>query len=846
MKTRIFTCLTLCALLSHTLLAQLQPPQAISSSFSPGAVSPIDWDSDGDMDFLAEDGTISSSFEPESSQLWLFTNNGSGVFSSTLLLSFAVPKDVTTGDFNNDGLWDVAVASLNQPGPQPDAMGVEVYYAASSTTFGAPQLVYEQLPDDIDFFYTYAILGLAGGDIDQDGFDDLLVVLANDVDAPVDLPINPAFMYGLRSNGAGFEPLERLGETLTDQLIFGSFVNDAELVDVNSDNQVDIVLRVSENFGGDVQVFTNLGGGSFNTIPAYFFGGWDSFDFAQLDADPFMEFVGSYQEATFASINVGHGIDIIDGAPSCRDVLWVDVDLDGDKDIIQGISSSVNGYNVGELLIFENPGSGTNWPRSLYTSFLNDVLIQMERIDIDNDGDEDLLLIVDGNLQWVEIGDNSNPGVVNDERSGALPLTVALSISAAPTTGDLSAATPSASSQSAAVTGEDVWYSFVPSTSGVSLRFNSSSFDGILELQDALGNTLDVENVVAGTGSEFLHFGELVAGATYYVSVRNNNSAQGSGTFTILPVRLRESTCNYGPGPYTLCGFFKATYSGAPSYTFHLTATSNGDEFTATSTSGNSRIAFSQFTGLRWNETYTCTIDANYRLANGAGVIETVPVIGTASCSVIIAAHPVAVMRVSDRCPSIRSVASTVALQSWVCGAVDFEWEFTQQTPSVGLPVSVMRNATDRFFRLSQVPNLQPGATYSVRIRPFFANELVGDWGPAVCLNIAGLASMAPSEEEAVETLYRMESVEETGIPSFQVYPNPTDGSNVFLQLEAFDGDWTELRIVDMQGRTVHQQSFVAATEFVAVPLSLRSGIYLVEVIQANQRFAQRLMVQTK
>jgi hypothetical protein len=68
----------------------------------------------------------------------------------------------------------------------------------------------------------------------------------------------------------------------------------------------------------------------------------------------------------------------------------------------------------------------------------------------------------------------------------------------------LAGAFPSTLAQSTCVTGEDRWYNFTTLSTGVTIFVGSNANDIVIELQDANGNLIDVENSVVGIGTEVL------------------------------------------------------------------------------------------------------------------------------------------------------------------------------------------------------------------------------------------------------------------------------------------------------------------------------------------------------
>jgi len=162
------------------------------------------------------------------------------------------------------------------------------------------------------------------------------------------------------------------------------------------------------------------------------------------------------------------------------------------------------------------------------------------------------------------------------------------------------------------------------------------------------------------------------------------------------------------------------------------------------------------------------------------------------------------------------------------------------QSPSVGLPVAIFRNSADRYFRVSDIPNLQPNSSYSVRIRPHFANGVVGVWGPARCLNIGGSAGMELAEEELEMLENRSTAVEEI---SSLIYPNPSSSGEFYLYDPEWVGASVTLTIYDAMGKMIKNEKFVGAESYYPVYGELDSGLYTVVIQHSENRVIHRLVV---
>ena len=419
--------------------------------------------------------------------------------------------------------------------------------------------------------------------------------------------------------------------------------------------------------------------------------------------------------------------------------------------------------------------------------------------------------------------------------------------------GTLVNAIASASAQTICLTGEDMWHQFVATSEGVSIVVNSSANDIVIELQTAAGVLVAQENAVAGLGGEILNHYGLTTGQVYKVGVRNYNSALGAGTYSICVKMLKRGACDYGPGPYTLCQYFKATWAGATgtSYTFTytgLTGPAAGNVYTRIQNSDICLLT-TVLPTLPYGSTYSVLISNTYTLNNGAGVAETISVPGLAPCSMSTATQPVTALRTSDRCTAgPRFRGAVVAALPWVCGSTNWRWEFTEldaQSQPVGLPIAVNRGAASNYINLGSVLQLQYGKTYSVRtapILPYTGTDY--QWGTPFCMSIVGSAGMIADGSQAANQAVRVEIANEVNM---SLYPNPTHGTDVNINLSGIESDNVQIRIVDAMGRQVWSNRYSVSGVLntnITFEQPLANGLYFVEAIFNGEVQTQRLMVQ--
>ena len=444
----------------------------------------------------------------------------------------------------------------------------------------------------------------------------------------------------------------------------------------------------------------------------------------------------------------------------------------------------------------------------------------------------------------------TNPG---ENPSNATSMSTSIWPNCNAVNGTLVNATVSGAAQTVCLTGEDKWHQFVATSEGISIVVNSSAVDILIELQTAAGVLVAQENAVAGLGGEILNHYGLTAGQVYKVGVRNFNSALGTGTYSICAKMLKRGGCDYGPGPYSLCQYFKATWAGAAgtSYTFTytgLTGPAAGNVYTRTQNS-DICILSSVLPTLPYGSTYSVLITNTYSINNGAGVAETISVPALAPCSMSTVSQPVTALRTSDRCTAgPRFRGSVVASLPWVCGATNWRWEFTEldtQGNPVGLPITVNRGAASNYINLGTVLQLQYGKTYSVRTAPILSYTGTNyQWGTPFCMSIVGSAGMIADGSQANNQTVRVETANEVNM---SLYPNPTHGTDVNINLSGVDSENVQIRIVDAMGRQVWNNRYSVSGVLntnITFERPLANGLYMVEAIFNGEVHTQRMMVQ--
>ncbi|NII29487.1 T9SS type A sorting domain-containing protein [Pseudoflavitalea sp. X16] len=221
------------------------------------------------------------------------------------------------GDVNGDGYADVMIGA---PRYNDTEGGVFVYYGSAAGLVNTPDTISTGLPN---YYLGYAIAG--AGDVNGDGYDDVLVSAYNDI---VTVDTGKVLVY--YGAASGLPPTPNLilqGVNETDKAGFGRSV--ASAGDVNGDGYGDVVIGApysndgSNTLEGRAYVFLGSGTG--------------------LSATPAAILDNANQDyAFFGSVVAGAG----------------DINGDGYTDVLVNAPEYNNGSGIGRAFIYLGSGSG--------------------------------------------------------------------------------------------------------------------------------------------------------------------------------------------------------------------------------------------------------------------------------------------------------------------------------------------------------------------------------------------------------------------------------------------------------------------------------------------------------
>lgn len=416
--------------------------------------------------------------------------------------------------------------------------------------------------------------------------------------------------------------------------------------------------------------------------------------------------------------------------------------------------------------------------------------------------------------------------------------------------GDVNEATIASPEATYRTSALDLWYSFVATTSGARIEFNTGDFDALIELQDASNNPLDIEDVVFVNGGEVLNIGNLTAGDTYLVRVAPFFATTGPAPFDICVQAIPDTRCDYGAGPYSLCNLFKADWVSADDYIFHFTSQTSGITYDYQSGGANTFVVLSNVAGLGWDDTYDVSIDAVWNLNDGNGDAEDIAVLGDEPCAITVDPAPATQLRASDNQANYgpHFLGDFVAATPFVCGVVDWSWVFSN-TDGSQLPITHLRGSSNRFLRLNTVPGLVPGAVYEVTVSPIFANGSTTAPGVVELLSIIGPVEMEGTIASPVVIEEDAQRVDVTDVTAAALYPNPNNGELVYINVNniASDVERITVDIYNNMGALVISEQIAVTGANMQNVMSLNglaSGIYTVNIVAGADVQSERLVIQ--
>jgi len=369
-----------------------QAAQTFAVGHNPGSVAVGDFNADGKLDLAVANTNVYST----SSTVSVLLGNGDGTFQPPLSFAAgAIPLSVAVGDFNGDGVLDMAVANMGQ---SPDFVsGVWVLLGNGDGTFQAA----------LTFPVGRYLYSVAVGDFNGDGKLDLAVA---------DYEYDSVSV--LLGNGDGtFQP------TLT--FAAGDAPSSVAVSDVNGDGRLDLVVTNLGPYAASVLLgngdgsfrapLTSAAGTSPSSVAVGDFNGDGLKDLA----------VANSGEAT-VTIRLGNGDGTFQAAPtfpagrSPRAVATGDFNGDGALDL------AVASEGDGTVSVLLGNGDGTFGPTLTFAA--GDRPVSVVVGDFNGDGEPDLV-VANYSAKTVSVllgnGDGSFQPPVPSASGGTFPQSVA-------------------------------------------------------------------------------------------------------------------------------------------------------------------------------------------------------------------------------------------------------------------------------------------------------------------------------------------------------------------------------------------------------------------------------------
>ena len=407
----------------------------INSALSLSGLSTADFNGDGFEDLVFADysgyfydpisfptGPYSGSGFSNRDRLGILLSNGDGTFAEPQNLKVLVgPKDPTVGDFNGDGVLDIAVGNYALPYGSIVPSTVSILLGNGDGSFA----------DSVEYDVGERPNEIAIGDFNGDGVSDLAVANVSSnfisiLEGNSDGTFNAAENIAINDSGAYSVSVEDIDGDGIDDLIVGT--TSSEVLVLQGESNSNFTLRQTANTGAflsatfttadldndgnadvlgirdrDLIVISNDGNGNLQATPTIEVPGYGSYSLANgdFDGDGFTDLAvadgdvsilisngdGSFQNPVVKTI-----------AQQSSAIATADIDNDGNLDLVVTSTSEIDRFNPGfgqngQVSIFFGNGDGNFGNEVTY-----DVGGEPRSVaigDLNQDGTKDLVI---GNL----------------------------------------------------------------------------------------------------------------------------------------------------------------------------------------------------------------------------------------------------------------------------------------------------------------------------------------------------------------------------------------------------------------------------------------------------------------
>ncbi|WP_271392205.1 T9SS type A sorting domain-containing protein [Aequorivita sinensis] len=273
--------------------------------------------------------------------------------------------------------------------------------------------VYAQFQEHIIESVPYIASAIISTDVDNDGDNDIIV------------------SGGINNQLRWLENTDGLGAFTVAHSILEMpymYAGNLAITDINGDNNVDVLITLTEQDCGDIRTFRNLGAGNFElfSISMYSCGNQTQIGIGDINGDNNNDWISSisgseYNEprvSWFENDGVGNVTEHLIENSFLRSFQLVDVDGDDDIDLI---GFTFNGLGNTQIVWFENTDGGGDFVKHLIG--VNPSLTYDSKLiaaDMDNDGNMDMVIAYNNTLSWFRNEGQGNFGpeiIINSDPS---------------------------------------------------------------------------------------------------------------------------------------------------------------------------------------------------------------------------------------------------------------------------------------------------------------------------------------------------------------------------------------------------------------------------------------------
>ena len=405
--------------------------------------------------------------------------------------------------------------------------------------------------------------------------------------------------------------------------------------------------------------------------------------------------------------------------------------------------------------------------------------------------------------------------------------------------------------------GPDLWYALTAQYNALRVGLSAATGNNTLQLYRNNNGCLELitsENEVS-SGNQTLIYDQLEVGESYYVAL-HRNSGTSNNSAKICFHHFVGSTCdNYysnGTGVYSsVCNSYKVAYrANATSYSINMLSASQNNvnlNYAAyTYTTPNSGTVIARLgTLVAPNNTgspiiYSLNVGAVYSLPDAVGNFSSIIAEPNSTCSLTLNSEPTTSLRIADRCPASKATNQPISISRAVCGALFYQWEFTQISPSAAPAVYANTANFSSVLFLNSVPGMGSGKTYDVRVRAVHSSGNTGEWGNTQCLRTVGSGMNLLSEDQTTGLV-------DFGSTDVVIYPNPVmEGTFTIIGQDAMESEAKVEVYNNLGARVLSSTYFSEGSKLIEVPVAndWASGLYMVNVKWNGKEMTKRLVIE--